>query len=172
MRLQEMEHRNNIGDLLQNEIEDGTRTDFKSNENSEDIRHSFGEDATQSVTVDEELQRSPPKYHSKGGEHTLRDQVDSYTPFGLIQTLKAEVEHTAKHRDREQDIDRLFEDNPEPTTTQSKGENIQDLAMDLEALYAENLKQHGFDPDKFRNANISGMDELEHLGQDRVTKKS
>jgi len=169
MRLQEMELRNDIDDLLQNDMVDQNRTDFKSNENSEDIRNSFGEAASRSVTVDGDVQKSPPKYVSKMGEQTLRDQVDSYTPFGLIQTQKPEVEHTKKHGDREQDIDRLFKEEP---TIQTKGEKIQDLATDLEALYAENLKQHGFDADKFRNANISAKSDLEQLAHNRSTKKS
>ena len=153
MRLEEMELGKGIEDLLQDVDQDQHRPELKSNENSEDIRNSFGEAATRSVTVDDgkDFSRSP-EYQK--GEFVPRDHADSYTPFGLIQTQKTEVQQTQNQEDREQDINRLFEEEP---TIQTQGEKIKDLAMDLEALYAENLKEHGFDPDKFRNANNSVM---------------
>lgn len=150
MRLEEMELGKDIDDLLQNVDEDHHRTDFKSNENSEDIRNSFGEAATRSVTVEDAYSQSPDL---EKGEY-VQHHADSYTPFGLIQTQKSESPHAQSPEDREEDINRLFEEEP---TIQTKGEKIKDLAMDLEELYAENFKQNGFDPDKFRNANNSGM---------------
>jgi len=163
MRLEEMELEKNIDDLLENVDEAQDPVELKSNENSEDIRNSLDEPATQSVTVNEAYTPSP--HHHRKGEYGHRDQADSYTPFGLIQSQKTGSPHTNNQEEREQDINRLFEE--EPTIQTKKGEKIKDLAMDLEALYAENLKQHGFDADKFRNANVStnsNQKELDHNG--------
>jgi len=162
LRLEEMEiGGNDIDEVLQKGNEQNP-TDFKSNENSEDIPDSFGEAATRSVTVDD---AKSPDYQKQKGEHA----ADSYTPFGLIEPRKTEVEHPRNQEVHEKDIKQPLE---EEAPTPPKGEKVEDLAKDLEALYAENLKQHGFDANKFRTANISGTKEGDHRDHSIAAGKS
>jgi len=169
MRLEEMEMDKNIDDLLGNVDETQNPVELKSNENSEDIRNSHDEPATQSVTINEAFGTPSPHHHQKG-EYDHREQADSYTPFGLIQSQNSESPYAHNQKVREQNSDRIFEE--EATKQTKKGEKIKDLAMDLEALYAENLKQHGFDADKFRNANVATNSNHQELDHDRFGDKN
>eukprot|EP00484_Ammonia_sp_Unknown_P021698 CAMPEP_0197023818 /NCGR_PEP_ID=MMETSP1384-20130603/4456_1 /TAXON_ID=29189 /ORGANISM="Ammonia sp." /LENGTH=389 /DNA_ID=CAMNT_0042452095 /DNA_START=43 /DNA_END=1212 /DNA_ORIENTATION=- len=137
-----------------NEESNEQHSEIKSNENSEDFEtisneaernHSFAEFHADTVQIIDASDNNNNTHHKHLRESPSNDEQDPSHPFGLIQSDKVQNNDNAINNLSDTENDK---DNDSDTLSQSE------MIGDLEALYEENLKQHGFDADKFRSANL------------------
>eukprot|EP00486_Rosalina_sp_Unknown_P007123 CAMPEP_0201572460 /NCGR_PEP_ID=MMETSP0190_2-20130828/15724_1 /ASSEMBLY_ACC=CAM_ASM_000263 /TAXON_ID=37353 /ORGANISM="Rosalina sp." /LENGTH=370 /DNA_ID=CAMNT_0047998225 /DNA_START=32 /DNA_END=1141 /DNA_ORIENTATION=+ len=129
--------------------------EIKSNEHSEDIaipsnQQSFAEFSMNTINVqnDNDNNYESPSFdrhhHQQYNDNNM--SPDSYHPFGI------------RMQNQQQNLENMqYQYNTHEIQQEPEERSI---VEDLQALYAENLKQQGFDADKFRNANLSKNDTM------------
>ena len=129
--------------------DDNNLMEIKSNENSEDIampskQQSFAELSMNTIKDENNGNNHQSPSFDKHDDHRYNNRMspdsydsDTYHPFGVMM----------QNQQNSQNVEDEYVEKEAAETEES-------MVEDLEALYAENLKQHGFDADKFRNANL------------------
>ena len=151
-------HSNNLIETKSNEnsedLEVITNNINHNNNNNDDDDGSFAEFPNVNIKkIKRDFQTSSFDEDNDIYNHNDDDIYNEYNqdhPFGLIQTENIETENIIKDVDKKKE-----KDDEEEEEEQDSQESEQDIMENLQEFYAENLKQHGFDADKFRNANVS-----------------